>query len=43
MPDYLRLIDTTTHGRYDVTPLFADHAAFVALIKDLSAPFIAMD
>lgn len=35
--DYLRLIDTQTTGaRYDVTPLFADYAAFAALIDDLS-------
>lgn len=40
MKSYLRLIDTQTPGpRCDVTPLFADSAAFVQLITDLSAPF----
>jgi adenine phosphoribosyltransferase len=39
LPRYLKLIDTTTSGRYDVTPLFADHAAFTALVADLAAPF----
>ncbi|MFH1524012.1 MAG: phosphoribosyltransferase family protein [Chloroflexota bacterium] len=40
MKDYLRLIDTHTRGpRYDVTPLFADAAAFAALVSDLIAPF----
>ncbi|HEX6819015.1 MAG TPA: hypothetical protein VF120_11625 [Ktedonobacterales bacterium] len=35
--DYLRLIDTHTSGpRYDVTPLFADHSAFAALVDDLA-------
>lgn len=35
MPDYLYLIDTNTTGpRYDVTPLFAEHAAFSALLDD---------
>lgn len=37
MRDYLRLIDTNTCGpRYDVTPLFADYAAFMALVDDLA-------
>lgn len=37
---YLDRIDTNTRGiRYDVTPLFADYAAFSALVKDLAAPF----
>jgi|SRR5262249_2608620 len=36
MPDYLALIDTHTAGpRYDVTPLFADYAAFAELVDDL--------
>ena len=39
MRDYLRLIDTTTRPRCDVTPLFADHEAFSSLIDDLVAPF----
>lgn len=35
--EYLGLIDTQTSGpRYDVTPLFADYAAFAALTSDLS-------
>lgn len=35
--EYLRLIDTHTAGpRYDVTPLFAEYAAFAALLDDLS-------
>jgi hypothetical protein len=34
MPHYLHLIDTDTTGpRYDVTPLFANHAAFDALLR----------
>jgi adenine phosphoribosyltransferase len=34
-PGYLDLIDTNTTGpRYDVTPLFANHAAFDALLHD---------
>ncbi len=42
MKAYLRLIDTQTFGpRYDVTPLFADPAAFAHLIADLTAPFVA--
>jgi adenine phosphoribosyltransferase len=37
MTDYLRLIDDHTRGaRDDVTPLFADPVAFMALIDDLS-------
>lgn len=40
MTDYLRLIDTHTPGpRYDVTPLFADAAAFSSLVADLGARF----
>jgi len=36
MSDYLALIDTHTAGpRYDVTPLFADFAAFAELVGDL--------
>lgn len=42
MVDYLRLIDTNTSGqRCDVTPLFADIDAFMALVADLAAPFRA--
>jgi len=42
MKAYLRLIDTQTSGpRCDVTPLFADPAAFAQLIADLTAPFAA--
>lgn len=38
--NYLQLIDKHTLGpRYDVTPLFADHEAFTALVEDLSKPF----
>jgi adenine phosphoribosyltransferase len=40
MPDrpYLALIDHETSGnRCDVTPLFADHDAFAALVDDLAA------
>ena len=44
MKDYLRLIDTQTSGpRCDVTPLFADPAAFAELVVDLCAPFDAAD
>jgi adenine phosphoribosyltransferase len=45
MADYLRLIDTRGVGRYDVTPLFADAAAFAALLDDLALPFagVAVD
>jgi adenine phosphoribosyltransferase len=40
MPSYLHLIDDTTGGpRADVTPLFADPAAFAALVRDLAARF----
>jgi len=43
MKDYLRLIDTHTRGpRCEVTPLFADAAAFAALVSDLVAPFDAV-
>jgi adenine phosphoribosyltransferase len=36
MLDYRALIDTHTAGpRYDVTPLFADYAAFAQLVDDL--------
>jgi adenine phosphoribosyltransferase len=42
LPPYLRLIDTETGGpRYDVSPLFADPAAFDALLADLAAPFVS--
>jgi adenine phosphoribosyltransferase len=38
--DYARLIDTRTRGpRYDVTPLFADYAAFSDLVEDLAQHF----
>ena len=41
MKDYLRLIHIDTGGpRCDVTPLFADHEAFAALVEDLVQPFI---
>jgi adenine phosphoribosyltransferase len=40
---YLQLIDTTTTGRYDVTPLFADHTAFATLLADLDACFDDVD
>jgi adenine phosphoribosyltransferase len=40
MTDYRRLIDTQTQGpRNDVTPLFTDYPAFIALLDDLIAPF----
>lgn len=43
MKSYLHLIDTQTIGpRCDVTPLFADPAAFAQLIADLSEPFAAV-
>lgn len=36
MKDYVRYIDRdTTGGRYDVTPIFTDPAAFAALVDDL--------
>jgi adenine phosphoribosyltransferase len=38
--DYLQLIDIQTPGpRCDVTPVFADPAAFAALVDDLAARF----
>ncbi len=41
MKKYLELIDTHTIGnRNDVTPLFADPAAFSELVDDLAAPFL---
>jgi adenine phosphoribosyltransferase len=41
MKEYLQLIDTHTSGsRCDVTPLFANPAAFSQLTADLSLPFI---
>ena len=44
MKDYLRLVDTHTPGRRnDVTPLFADAAAFSELVADLAAPFETSD
>lgn len=44
MKNYLNLIDTDTPGpRCDVTPLFADPAAFTALIRDLTQPFEGID
>lgn len=44
MKDYLKLIDVHTSGpRYDVTPLFADHEAFSALIEDVCRQFEAGD
>ena len=40
MKAYLQLIDTHTPGpRCDVTPLFADPAAFAQLVGDLTEPF----
>jgi adenine phosphoribosyltransferase len=40
MASYLDLIDDTTGGRRcDVTPIFADPAAFRALVRDLAARF----
>ena len=36
-PEYIARIDTSGHGRYDVTPLFADAHAFAALVDDLLA------
>jgi adenine phosphoribosyltransferase len=32
---YLKLVDTSTQGRYDVTPLFTDPTALKTLAKDL--------
>jgi len=42
MKEYLQLIDTHTSGRCDVTPLFADHAAFAQLTADLVRPFTSV-
>ena len=43
-PKYLQLIDTQTNGqRYDVTPLFADHESFSALVGDIEAAFCKMN
>ncbi|MBM3261879.1 MAG: adenine phosphoribosyltransferase [candidate division Zixibacteria bacterium] len=40
MKDYMCLIDTQTPGpRCDVTPVFADPAAFAQLVADLADPF----
>jgi adenine phosphoribosyltransferase len=39
MRSYLRLIDTSTRPRYDITPLFADPTAFRSLVQDLSGYF----
>jgi adenine phosphoribosyltransferase len=40
MKDYLLLIDIQTSGaRCDVTPVFADTAAFAQLVADLAYPF----
>jgi adenine phosphoribosyltransferase len=40
MKDYFELIDIDTSGsRCDVTPVFADPAAFAELITDLAQPF----
>lgn len=36
MKKYLELIDKSTRGRYDVTPIFADFQAFSELIRDLN-------
>lgn len=41
MKPYFHLIDTETPGRCDVTPLFAQPAAFAQLIADLAQPFSA--
>jgi adenine phosphoribosyltransferase len=44
MKKYLDLIDVHTRGRRnDVTPLFADPAAFSELVTDLETPFEASD
>jgi len=41
-PDYLKLVKINTESpRNDVTPLFADHQAFVLLVDDLLIPFAA--
>jgi len=40
MAEYLSLINrNTVDGRCDVTPIFADPAAFSALVEDMLAPF----
>lgn len=40
MSSYLHLIDHNTRGpRCDVTPIFADHDAFSALVEDLGGHF----
>lgn len=39
MKDYLRLIDTTPRGRYDVSPLFADAPAFQEMVEDIASYF----
>ena len=40
-PKYLQLIDTQTNGqRYDITPLFADHESFSALVGDIATAFL---
>lgn len=42
--EYLKLIDTQTEGsRCDVTPLFADHRAFAALLDDFVALLYEVD
>jgi len=44
MVDYLQRIDRETLGRRcDVTPLFGDYAALVALGRNLSHPFLGID
>jgi adenine phosphoribosyltransferase len=43
LANYLQLIDTTTTGCYDVTPLFANYAAFAALLADLDTCFRDVD
>ncbi|MDM8518782.1 phosphoribosyltransferase family protein [Anaerolineales bacterium HSG6] len=40
MTSYLQYVNTDTTGpRYDVTPLFANHAAFSTLVQELAKPF----
>jgi adenine phosphoribosyltransferase len=39
MRQYLRLIDKTTVGRYDVTPIFSNGVALHQLVTDLLVPF----
>lgn len=36
MKSYLKRIDTTTQGRYDVTPLFTDADAFRELVEEIT-------